>query len=145
MAHTTPLPACLASALLVTVMTYGIVNYLPVMLKESNQWLQAPVDPFTPIDPALFLGVEIKGKELIVRIYRSYAWPFAKRLELHVELCDEFACTSYFFKEKVPQDSTREYRIFPIKINDRRVKIKVTVMVEEALVVSELLEVDVLG
>lgn len=143
MAHTTALPTYLISAFLVTVIVYGVANYVPIMKEESNRWFQAPVNPFTATSPVLLLGVDTKGKELTVKVYRSYAWPFARQIEVHIELCSGLACVSHFLKERVPLGSTREYIIPLTGIRSVEIKTKVTVMIGGTKIVSELLEVDV--
>lgn len=89
------------------VLAYTAASYALAVRRTAWPWRVKPVDPFAR-EPPLSVQVEVKGDELVLRVYRSHSEPLARSIRLNVTACGD-ACTFYLLAERMPPGSLREY------------------------------------
>ncbi|MEM0043068.1 MAG: hypothetical protein QXM80_03650 [Thermofilaceae archaeon] len=94
-------------AVFLVVLAYAAASYALAVRRTAWPWRVKPVDPFARESP-LSVQVEVKGGELVLRVYRSHSEPFARSIRLNVTVCGD-ACTFYLLAERMPPGSLREY------------------------------------
>ena len=58
------------------VLAYTAASYALAVRRTAWPWRVKPVDPFAR-EPPLSVQVEVKGDELVLRVYRSHSEPLA--------------------------------------------------------------------
>lgn len=95
----------------VSTVFFAVASYIPAAQRSPWPRFAAPVDPFAKEPPLSLQGVEVRGGELIVRVYRSYSIPFARKVVVNVTVCGE-ACTFHVFGGRIPPGSAREFSVY---------------------------------
>lgn len=95
----------------VLAVAFSVISYVPAAQRVPWPRFAEPVDPFTRELPLSLRGIEVTDGMLVVKVYRSYSIPLARKVVVNVTACGD-TCEFFLFSERIPPGSVREFMVY---------------------------------